>query len=116
MLTHRRCPWLLLLGVPVIAAGGAPLPRRRFRSGVAAGLILGGVTSCIPDVVPNSPYSDDVEIPEGLEEIDFADDGDGSLAAMKGRQGKWGTFRDQCPGGIVKPPVGTPLLPEEGGV
>jgi hypothetical protein len=84
----HRCRWLLLLGC------------------------LGGLTSCAPDVVLRK----DVEIPKGLEEIDFADDGDGSLAAMHGRQGKWGTYRDSCPGGIVEPPVGTPLSPEKDGV
>jgi hypothetical protein len=87
MRARRRC-WLLLLGC------------------------LGGLSACMPDVVPRQ----DVEIPQGLEEIDFADDGDGSLAALNGRKGKWGTFRDQCPGGMVKPPVGTPVSPEEGGV
>jgi hypothetical protein len=113
MRAHRRRPWLLLLGRPLIAAGGAPVSQRCWRLGVAAGLVLGGMTtSCMPDVVQRK----DVEIPKGLEEIDFADDGDDSLAPINGRQGKWGTFRDQCPGGIVKPPVGTSLLPEDGGV
>jgi hypothetical protein len=112
MRAHLCRPWLLLLGGPLIAAGGAPVPQRCWRLGVAAGLILGGMTSCMPDVVPRK----DVEIPKGIEEIDFADDGDDSLAAMNGRKGKWGTFRDQCPGGIIKPPVGTPLVPEDGGV